>query len=63
MHALNPVQRIGDQIAEPILLHEPEDARRRGRHEVGELLEQVGLPGAPGAAPTRTSSPAGRSSA
>jgi len=43
MHSLNPVQRIGDQIAEPILLHEKvteAEARRR----VGALLEQVGLP-------------------
>ncbi|KWX10657.1 peptide ABC transporter ATPase, partial [Carbonactinospora thermoautotrophica] len=43
MHALNPVRRLGDQIAEPILLHEkatPAQARRRA----GELLEQVGLP-------------------
>ncbi|MFJ6076241.1 ABC transporter ATP-binding protein [Streptomyces sp. NPDC093065] len=45
MHSLNAVHRIGDQIAEPILLHRaaaPAGARRR----VGELLEQVGLPAA-----------------
>ncbi|MEV6025449.1 ABC transporter ATP-binding protein [Streptomyces sp. NPDC052036] len=45
MHSLNPVHRIGDQIAEPILLHRratPATARRRA----GELLEQVGLPAA-----------------
>ncbi|MGH8827581.1 MAG: ABC transporter ATP-binding protein [Jiangellaceae bacterium] len=43
MHSLNAVQRIGDQIAEPILLHEKtggDVAKRRA----GELLEQVGLP-------------------
>ena len=43
MHALNPVQRIGDQLAEPITLHSKvskKDADRR----VGELLEMVGLP-------------------
>jgi len=43
MHALNPVQRIETQLAEPILLHEdvgPKAACTR----VGELLEQVGLP-------------------
>jgi peptide/nickel transport system ATP-binding protein len=42
-HGLNPVHRIGDQIAEPLLVHaqaSPEKARRR----VAELLEQVGLP-------------------
>ncbi|MFB8029275.1 ABC transporter ATP-binding protein [Streptomyces sp. NPDC056465] len=45
MHSLNAVHRIGDQIAEPILLHRratPAEARRRA----GELLEQVGLPAA-----------------
>ncbi|MBQ1000932.1 ABC transporter ATP-binding protein [Streptomyces sp. RK62] len=45
MHSLNAVHRVGDQIAEPILLHRratPATARRR----TGELLEQVGLPAA-----------------
>ncbi|MEU8673069.1 ABC transporter ATP-binding protein [Streptomyces sp. NPDC048560] len=43
MHSLNAVHRVGDQIAEPILLHRkatPAAARKRA----GELLEQVGLP-------------------
>ena len=63
MHSLNPVQRIGKQIAEPILLHEPGDAAG-GRREAGRpaLLEQVGLPGWRAPTPTRTSCPAGRSS-
>jgi peptide/nickel transport system ATP-binding protein len=42
-HGLNPVRRIGDQIAEPLLVHglaAPDQARRR----VAELLDQVGLP-------------------
>ena len=34
MHSLNPVQRIGKQIAEPILLHEP-GARAGRRREAG----------------------------
>ena len=43
MHALNPVQRIETQLAEPILLHE-DVGRKAARTRVGELLEQVGLP-------------------
>lgn len=58
MHSLNPVQRIGAQIAEPILLHDPirlplgsalrarGERRRRQRaadERVVELLDQVGL--------------------
>ncbi|PRX63139.1 peptide/nickel transport system ATP-binding protein [Nonomuraea fuscirosea] len=42
-HGLNPVRRIGDQIAEPLLVHglaKPDAARKR----VAELLDQVGLP-------------------
>ncbi len=44
LHALNPVQRIGDQIAEAILVHEPV-TRRAALVRAAELLEQVGLPG------------------
>ncbi len=41
LHALNPVQRIGDQISEAIVLHRSaETAPTR----VGELLETVGMP-------------------
>jgi peptide/nickel transport system ATP-binding protein len=43
MNALNPVQRIGRQLTEAILLHEetsPRDANTRAR----ELLEHVGIP-------------------
>jgi peptide/nickel transport system ATP-binding protein len=43
MHALNPVQRIGDQIAEPVILHGQAD-EREAMVRVGALLEQVGLP-------------------
>jgi peptide/nickel transport system ATP-binding protein len=41
LHALNPVQRVGDQIAEPIALHRTaKDPHARVR----ELLERVDLP-------------------
>ncbi|MFD1145607.1 nickel ABC transporter ATP-binding protein NikE [Saccharothrix hoggarensis] len=42
MHALNPVHRVGDQIAEPMLLH----GRRSSAapSAVAELLDQVELP-------------------
>jgi peptide/nickel transport system ATP-binding protein len=43
MHALNPVQRIGDQLAEPIILHGQAGAKE-AMVRVGALLEQVGLP-------------------
>ena len=43
MHALNPVQRIGDQIAEPIVLHGQAD-EREAVVRAGALLEKVGLP-------------------
>ncbi|MGW4056851.1 nickel ABC transporter ATP-binding protein NikE [Amycolatopsis sp. NPDC004747] len=47
MHALNPVRRIGEQIAEPLRLHPPSgkpytDAEVDAR--VAELLTQVDLP-------------------
>jgi oligopeptide/dipeptide ABC transporter ATP-binding protein len=49
MHSLNAVHRIGDQIAEPLLVHRratPAEARARA----AALLEQVGLPAARAAA-------------
>jgi peptide/nickel transport system ATP-binding protein len=44
MHALNPVQRIGDQIAEPVILH-GQASEKHAMVRAGALLEQVGLPG------------------
>ncbi len=44
LHSLNPVQRIGDQIAEPIQVHDPSVGKAQAAARVGELLEQVGLP-------------------
>ena len=46
LHSLNPVQPIGDQISEPILLHEEKATAASARRRAGELLEQVGLPAA-----------------
>src|SRR5215213_3246536 len=43
MHALNPVRRVGDQIAEAILLHD-KVGEKQAATRVGELLEKVGLP-------------------
>jgi peptide/nickel transport system ATP-binding protein len=42
MNALNPVKKIGDQIAEPIILHEKVD-KEVAMKRVGELLEMVGI--------------------
>src|SRR2546422_10299955 len=42
MHALNPVRRVGEQIAEPIAIHGGTPTRSR----VAELLAQVELPAA-----------------
>ena len=46
LHSLNPVRRVGDQIAEPIRLHDPDIPDKKVEARVGELLEQVGLPAA-----------------
>jgi len=43
LHSLNPVQRIGAQIAEPIKVHEPGLAKEVVDARVEKLLEQVGL--------------------
>jgi len=46
LHSLNPVQRIGRQIAEPILLHEAGVTKDAAQERVKALLRQVGLPAA-----------------
>ena len=46
MHALNPVKRIGDQIAEAITVHQ-QAGEKEARVRVGALLEQVGPADAP----------------
>jgi peptide/nickel transport system ATP-binding protein len=43
MHALNPVRRVGDQIAEAIVTHR-QASEREAMARAGSLLEQVGLP-------------------
>ncbi len=43
MHAMNPVQKIGDQIAEAIIVHR-QGGEREAKVRVGSLLEQVNLP-------------------
>ena len=43
LHSLNPVHRVGRQIAEPIEVHEPGLSKEAVARRVGELLEQVGL--------------------
>jgi peptide/nickel transport system ATP-binding protein len=44
LHALNPVQKIGDQIAEAITVHGMA-TQKEAIVRAGALLEQVGLPG------------------
>jgi peptide/nickel transport system ATP-binding protein len=43
LHSLNPVHRIGAQIAEPIRVHTPALGEAKTNARVAELLEQVGL--------------------
>ena len=43
LHSLNPVQRVGDQIAEAIQLHSSKGAAST-KARIGELLERVGIP-------------------
>jgi peptide/nickel transport system ATP-binding protein len=50
LHSLNPVHRVGRQVAEPIELHEPALPEAEVSRRVGALLEQVGLPAARAAA-------------
>jgi peptide/nickel transport system ATP-binding protein len=44
LHALNPVQRVIDQITEPILLHKTEPNERAAQKRAIDLLGQVGIP-------------------
>src|SRR5438094_7961943 len=42
MNSLNTVKRVGDQIAEPIVIHDKVD-KEAAMKRVGELLELVGI--------------------
>ncbi len=44
MSALNPVQRVGDQIAETLRVHDRSLSARAARGRVVELLDLVGVP-------------------
>lgn len=44
MTSLNPVYRVGDQIAEVIKLHEKKLSKAELRERVGKILELVGIP-------------------
>ena len=44
LHSLNPIQRIGKQLVEPILVHEKGATEASAMKKVRELLDQVGLP-------------------
>jgi peptide/nickel transport system ATP-binding protein len=48
LNSLNPVQKIIDQIIEPILLHEPGTSEADAHKRAKELLEAVGIPAARG---------------
>ncbi|MBN2147458.1 MAG: dipeptide/oligopeptide/nickel ABC transporter permease/ATP-binding protein [Anaerolineales bacterium] len=43
MNALNPVRTIGDQIGEAIQIHQKITNRKGIEHQVGELLQMVGI--------------------
>ena len=43
MNSLNPVKRVGDQVREPILLHETGVDEREADRRVAELFELVGI--------------------
>ena len=44
MNSLNPVRRILDQVAEPILTHEPDITKADAAERAHELLSLVGIP-------------------
>ena len=43
MNALNPLYKVGDQIAEAITLHEPDVTRKEAKERTSKLLEMVGV--------------------
>lgn len=46
MTALNPVMKIGKQISEAVLLHNPKLSKKKARLRAIEVLEQVSIPNA-----------------
>jgi peptide/nickel transport system ATP-binding protein len=44
MHSLDPLQKVGKQLAEPILIHDSTATPTTARKRVADLLEQVNLP-------------------
>jgi peptide/nickel transport system ATP-binding protein len=44
LHALNPVQTVGEQIAEPMRVHGTVKGKAAARRRTVDLLERVGLP-------------------
>jgi peptide/nickel transport system ATP-binding protein len=44
MNALNPIHRVGDQVAEALLTHSPEMLQREAADRVSELFRLVGIP-------------------
>jgi oligopeptide/dipeptide ABC transporter ATP-binding protein len=43
MNSLNPVRRVGDQVAEAVRLHEPSVGRSGAMRRAEEVLERVGI--------------------
>jgi peptide/nickel transport system ATP-binding protein len=43
MNAFNPVYKVGDQIAEAILVHETNVGKEEAKERTGKLLEMVGI--------------------
>jgi len=44
MHSLNPVQRVGEQIAEAVRIHDAKVTDAEAGRRAGHLVERVGLP-------------------